>query len=162
MTGQTMPWENLDISEKAAIAALARLDASWATLVSTLAGIPEDRLDEPGVCGDWSISDLLGHIAFWDRYSLDRGRDSLENRAFESVPWEEMNDRDIAARSGRTSAENRADMESAHREMLAFVAAAPQDPGILVPMLKRMGMDTDEHYDEHAAEIRAWREQQGI
>jgi hypothetical protein len=157
-----MPWDNLDITEDAAAAKLARLDATWRALLDAIDGIPEHRLTEPGVCGEWSMSDLLGHIAFWDRYGLERGRDSLEQRPFQSVPWEEMNEQDVAQRRGRAPAENRADMETAHAEMLAFVAVAPRDPDLLLPMLVRMGMDTDDHYEEHAAEIRAWRMREGI
>lgn len=162
MTDDTMPWDTLEISEDAAAAAFARLDASWTGLLAALDGIPDDRLSDPGVCGDWSVGDLLGHIAFWSDYSLERGRDALAGRPFVSVPWEEMNEQDAAARAGRSAAANRADMDAAHSRMLAFVAAAPRDPAIILPMLKRMGMDTDEHYDEHAAEIRAWRAREGI
>lgn len=159
---EPMPWDNLEISEEAAQAALARLHASWNGLLAALEGIPDDRLAEPGVVGAWSVGDLMGHIAFWDRFSLERGRDSLAGRPFRSVPWDEMNARDIAARAGFPPERNRAEMEAAHAEMLAFVAAAPRDPATLLPMLKKMGVDTDEHYDEHAAEIRAWRARAGI
>lgn len=159
---QPQPWDDLEISEAAAQSALARLRGSWDGLLAALEGIPDGRLAEPGVIGEWSVSDLMGHIAFWDRYSLERGRDSLAGRPFRSVPWEDLNARDIAARAGFAPGRNRAEMEAAHAEMLAFVAAAPRDPATLLPMLKTMGVDTDEHYDEHAAEIRAWRARNGI
>ncbi|MGI9255270.1 MAG: DinB family protein [Thermomicrobiales bacterium] len=162
MTDDPMPWDNLEISQPAAQAALARLDASWHALLAILDAIPEDNLADPGVSGDWSIGDLLGHIAFWNRHSLERGRDVLEGRPFVSVRVEEMNARDIEARQGRTASENMADMIESHDDMLAFVQAAPTDPAILVPLLARMGMDTDQHYDEHVAEIRAWRNAQRI
>jgi len=157
---EPMPWDGLEISEEAAQAALSRLHASRAGLVAALEGIPDDRLAEPAVVGDWSVGDLMGHVAFRDRFSLERGRDALAGRPFRSVPWNEMNARDMAA--GVAPGRNRADMEAAHAEMLAFVAAAPRDPATLLPMLKRMGCDTDEHDAEHAAEIRAWRGRLGI
>jgi hypothetical protein len=162
MPDDPMPWDDLEISEEAARAALARIDAAWNDLLAAIDGIPPERLEEPGVTGDWSIRDLMGHIAFWDRFSLSRGRDSLDGRPFQTVPWDDLNEQDIANRAGSSAAENRADMEAAHAEMLAFVSSCPQDPAILLPMLAKMGVDTDQHYDEHTAEIRAWRQREGI
>ena len=31
-----------------------------------LAGLPEERIDEPGVCGVWSVKDLVHHVAYWE------------------------------------------------------------------------------------------------
>ncbi len=50
--------------------ALERIEASWRELTEALAGIPEERLTEPGVAGEWSVKDLMGHIAFWDEQAL--------------------------------------------------------------------------------------------
>jgi len=162
MTDDPMPWDNLELTEAGTAARLARIGAAWRALLASVDGIPASRMDEPGVCGEWSVNDLLGHLAFWARYSEERGRDVLEGRPFAGVEWQEMNDRDIAARAGRAAADNLADLHAAHASMMAFVAAAPRDPAVLAPLLARMGVDTDDHYFEHAAEILAWRQRAGV
>ena len=42
--------------------------ASWDEAEAVLARIPEDRMLEPGVTGEWSVRDLLAHIAGYERY----------------------------------------------------------------------------------------------
>ena len=46
--------------------AVKRVEASWAKLMDALTGLPEERMDEPGVAGDWSVKDVLGHVAYWE------------------------------------------------------------------------------------------------
>ena len=46
--------------------AVERVEASWAGLIDVIEGIPAEQMSEPGVSGDWSIKDLLGHIAYWE------------------------------------------------------------------------------------------------
>jgi hypothetical protein len=33
-----------------------------------LAAIPEHERDQPGACGIWSVQDVVGHVAMWERY----------------------------------------------------------------------------------------------
>ena len=40
--------------------------------VETAIGVPERVRDEPGVCGSWSLKELMGHLAFWDGRVADR------------------------------------------------------------------------------------------
>lgn len=48
--------------------ALADMRASWDETEAVLAQIPEDRMLEPGVTDEWSVRDLLAHIAGYERY----------------------------------------------------------------------------------------------
>lgn len=156
MSDPTLPEEPNDRSPEAAQAALGRLEASWQGWQAAIAGVPAERFEEPGVCGSWSMRELFGHIAFWDRYGIERGRATLAGEPFQPVDADPINERETAAMADRGAAELRADMEAAHAEMMAFVAAAPHDPARLVPMLARMAVDTEHHYDEHTAEVLAW------
>src|SRR5688572_4503504 len=51
-------------------ALLARIDEAWRQFFAALDDIPEDRLGDPGVIGDWSLKDLFGHLAFWDENAV--------------------------------------------------------------------------------------------
>ena len=162
MAESTTPKEPADLSPEAAGAAQERLRASWEGWLAAIAGIPTERLEEAGVCGAWAVKDLFGHVAFWDRYAIERGRTVLAGAPFAEIDWPAMNEREAEAAAGRSPTELRREMEAAHAEMLAFIAAAPQTSELLVPMLGRMAVDTEEHYGDHAAEVRAWRERAGI
>jgi hypothetical protein len=124
---------------------LEQVNSSWQNLLQAVEGIPDERMTEPGVVGDWSVKDALAHVAFWDDPDLP---DSGGN-------WQPINEREAAARADWSLAEVRSNLAETHERMLAAMRARPD-------------IDADavrgdwEHYDEHAAEIRAWREQQGL
>jgi hypothetical protein len=48
--------------------ALADMRASWDETEAVVATIPEDRMLEPGVTDEWSVRDLLAHVAGYERY----------------------------------------------------------------------------------------------
>src|SRR5262245_37151335 len=49
---------------------LQRLDAAWAAFNTSYADLPDERLIEPGVVGDWSVRDILAHITIWEEEAL--------------------------------------------------------------------------------------------
>lgn len=147
----------MDLASPEARAGLAALDASWNALLAVLDGIPETSADLPGVCGAWSIRTLLGHIAFWDRFSLNRARNALAGNAPMDVAADPLNEEDERAHAGHTLAENRATMREAHAEVVAFIASVDPASPRFTEMLRHMSVDTIQHYDEHASQIRAWR-----
>ena len=139
-----------------------RIERSWRGLMDALAGIPEERLTEPGVVGDWSVKDLLGHVAVWDAHAVAAVRRFLAGEAPGRVNWEALNEREAAARADRSLAEQRSEMEVAHERVRSLVRDLRPSDLDLPGVRHRLAVDTYEHYDEHAAEIRAWRERVGI
>jgi hypothetical protein len=135
---------------------LARLDQGWANLGLAIAGLPHERWGEPGVCGAWSVKDVLGHVAFWDRYSADVARrEAAGESTADEVDWQAMNEVDAAAKADWTVAAIRTELAAAHEAVLTAYRA--------LPTLNEGAIKEDwEHYDEHAAEIRSWRERGGI
>ena len=51
---------------------LAELDREWAYIERICAGLRESEMLAPGVEGDWSVKDILCHLAAWEKYLLDR------------------------------------------------------------------------------------------
>ena len=51
---------------------LAQLRSENEGWESLLAEIGEDRMDEPGVAGAWSIKDIVAHLAAWRRRTVGR------------------------------------------------------------------------------------------
>ena len=46
------------------------LDAAWAALHESYAGLSDNRLIEPGVVDAWSVKDVLAHITTWEEEAL--------------------------------------------------------------------------------------------
>jgi DinB family protein len=136
---------------------LAQIDESWANLLAAIDSLPAGRLADTGVSGDWSTKDVLGHIAFWDRYSAAQAQRRLVGQPDpENEPnWQTLNDQDHAAKADWDAARIRTELDAAHTAILAAYRSLPAlDPDHV--------KEDWQHYDEHAAEIRAWRDRLGI
>lgn len=140
-----------------------RLAESWRGLTDALSGLPEARLDEAGAVGNWSVKDVMGHIAFWDGQALLAAERHLAGQPpAEVADWEEMNARQAALRADRSAAEQRAEMERAHGAIVALLASRPPLDPAAVGLCGCLEEDTDQHYDEHARDILAWRVRVGL
>ena len=141
-------------------ALLERIEEAWRELFAALDDIPEDRLSEPGVIGDWSLKDLFGHLAFWDEHAVAEIERALAGLPREDNAWQEMNETDHAVRQDHTLPEQRSAMHQAHAalverlEAVAGIEAAPIDEAIRP--------DTYEHYLDHIKDIRSWRQRAGV
>lgn len=143
---------------------LQRLDSAWTALQESYAGLPEERLTEPGVTDDWSVQDILAHITTWEEEALKHlpsimagGRPPL----YTSVGG-------IDAFNARMTEQNRVHslhetlqrLDETHRRLVAFVADMPEDQiARETRARRRLRLDTYSHYPIHTTAIRAWREQ---
>jgi hypothetical protein len=117
-----------------------------------LEGIPEPLLGERGVCGTWSVKDLLGHIATWDRVSLDYARRRQRGEATDpDIDWQTINDESAKQNKDRTATDLRAEMEETHQALLdAIPELTDLEAGWIAD-------GTYEHYPQHVAQVRAWK-----
>lgn len=133
-----------------------QIDTRWQNLQETLQGIPEDRMTEPGVCGEWSVKDLMAHIAYWDDYNVEQLSMRSRGNPPGPVDFDSVNDTIASERADWTLAKARQEFEAAHQRKME---AAERHAELLADA---WGDDAGGHYDEHGGQIRAWREQQGI
>ena len=132
-----------------------RIDESWDRFLAVLDEVPEDRLEEKGACGEWSVKDLMAHMAYWDDRAVLVADTIGVGQEIEPIDWQEVNSQEAALRSSWSVDESRAEMHAAHERLLKAVERHPD----LGPDLWEG--NTFEHYDEHAADVRSWREAQG-
>jgi hypothetical protein len=117
------------------VEALARLRDGQARLDELLAGLSASDLTRPGTIGGggWSVKDLIGHIATWERLAV---RSIREFKSHE-IPWPERPEGvlsapatgKVAAFNGRTLKENgalslgeiRATARRTHEELLSEI-----------------------------------------
>jgi hypothetical protein len=148
---------------------LSSLDHSWNELRDVIDSMSEPEMVEPGVVDDWSIKDLLGHMAFWaDRAvntltEVKAGRGSEVPGPETETELNEWNAREAAAREGKTLVQLREEWERAHQAARAAIEAFPEDkldePFQDHTVIFSFGADTFAHYQEHASQIRAWLRQ---
>ena len=121
-----------------------------APVLAAAMNIPADRREEPGVCGEWSIKDLLGHLAYWDEVRIARleadaaGLDFQEDEREEDV----INAEQAQARAGR-SWDEILDEVTSTRDRLIELLANPTERD-----MSRSG----EHWLKHKPDIDAWLE----
>ena len=165
-----------DITSKAdLVAVLSDGRALWEGLVAE-AGV--DRLEEAGACGDWSLKDVLGHLAAFDRFwgSQIRG-------AVSGVPPSprDLFDRDTVPPRSETEEEQNAAIHALYAPLPAAVVlakwrvaadllregvAALAEEDLFTagrfpwagerPLALAMAGDTYRHAAAHAEGVRAW------
>jgi len=136
--------------------------ADWDTL---LAGIPEAWMTEPGVEGEWSIKDIVAHIAWGEQESLGVAlAHALAGSELWQLPQDARNAVVFEQNRRRELQEVLADSRHIFRRFFEAVGALSEDelndPSRFAGMPEawrpwRILYDPG-HYDGHAASIRAW------
>lgn len=146
------------LTEKTAI--LARLDAAHAAFDSALRRVPLATLEQPGLWGEWTLKDLVAHIAFWHRVGLERLQ-KFGVGEWDSVTWyddgEEVNATVYRSNKDQPAADI---LETYATTFLAFRTAVRTLPAAVyaeeqVPMsLAQIVWDDGYHHEEeHLADI---------
>lgn len=145
-------------------ATIVQIEASWDGLMRAIAGIPDDRLTAPGAVGEWSVKDVMGHVAYWDEQAVAVARRRMVGtEPGPPIDWQTINEREAATRAGQSLAAAREELRHAHeRVMETLRSLLVLTPADAIGICGCLTDDTYEHYDEHASEIRAWRERIGV
>lgn len=142
---------------------------AWESIVALVDSLSEKEQSQPGVVEDWSVMDLLGHMAFWaekaaaDLRALNAGRPEEIQSPSSTEELNEWNARESAARARKSLAELRAEWEKSYEDAAQMLRET--DSGLLgmevkgFSQLNRFLGDTTLHYKEHAEQIRAWQRQ---
>jgi hypothetical protein len=144
---------------------LAELDAAHADFLDALGTVDADLVTVPGVVEEWSVRDLVVHVAFWadhaagalDLATTGRG----EEFAYSPNETDAMNARVLE--EGRSVSPS----DALAREDAAFDGlrdrVATLDPALLGHRLGNgdtveqvIRYDGPDHYAEHTAHLRAW------
>ena len=133
---------------------LDREDRAWLAFVDAMALVPDARREDEGVVPGWSVKDLVWHCGYWTGYVADL----LERAARGEGPapdqdWDGVNAIVLDEGRGMTWDEIIVRTEG-HRARLR--RALPTVPELTAELLEDYAGETYDHYDEHAAEIRAF------
>ena len=140
---------------------------AWQALASAVDSFSDLELEQTGVVEDWSIKDLLGHIAFWaDKAAVDLrhiagGRPQEVEVPGSEKAVDERNERERKARQGRPLADVREEWLESFQQAMEALAAFPaerlQENVKGRTVVARFAGDTYEHYCEHLVQLVAWR-----
>lgn len=154
-----------------------QLDEEWRSLGELVDSFNAEDMQQSGVVEDWSVKDLLGHMAFWANKAAGDLELARSGRASEiEVPFipnpegtggqnvtDEWNARESAARKGKSLKDVTREWQDSFEAAHVALRATPQE--VLDQevkgwsMLVRFREDTYNHYKEHAEHIRAWRKE---
>lgn len=146
---------------------LALMAAGRARLLAAIDGLSPEEMVQPGAAGDWSVKDVLAHIAAWQSrlvrllFQLSRNqKPQSDGRDVDTI-----NAEIYAQQKDRALDLVLADFHGVYEQVRLRVAALDDQalgrrigPATLEEIIRS---DTDEHDDEHAAQLAAWRQAMG-
>jgi uncharacterized protein (TIGR03083 family) len=137
---------------------------------AVLTRIPEDRMTEPGLAGGWSVKDTIAHVTWSEREMVGVIRErALVGSPYWRLGQDERNAAVYEENLDRPLADVLAEARSVWAELLPGLESLTDDdlnapsyfqglseaaPG--VPPWQIFAGSTFKHYEEHAADLRAW------
>jgi len=144
---------------------LKRLDQTWTAFSEAYAGMSEAQLAEPGVTGDWSVKDLLGHVTTWEEEALKylplilTGGTPPRYSVMYDGGFDAFNALMTAQKRNLPLAEVLRQLEETHRRLIDYIQTVPEAAFTReTPFRRRLRLDTYSHYPIHTRMIREWRE----
>lgn len=145
------------------------------TVLRAVDGLPEAAWETPGVCGVWSVRQILAHLASYELWLVDvltslgeGGPTPTLDRLFEVGPAA-FNDLEVAARDNLSPAATLAEYTSTAGQVQAMARALPTERFSQVGALPWYGAEYDlddfivytfyGHKREHCAQIAVYRDQ---
>jgi hypothetical protein len=140
-------------------------------LLTWVRSLPAGRLETPGAVGDWSVKDVVGHIASWEDRLLTQAQ-MLLNGHGDKIEWADSDDaerdwnhKQYLRKRAWTWDETIRDLALMREEVLWNIGwTTPeqlfQPHGLAVGAVSPANLlhDIAEHDQEHLAELRAWAE----
>jgi uncharacterized protein (TIGR03083 family) len=144
----------------------AAFEAAWA-------GLTPEQMTAPGVMGEWSVKDILGHVAMWESrlvtilYSIER--EVAPKMLHGQAEVDKVNAESFAEQRERPLDRVLADFHAVHAQLIKRLdllkerdlSAAKRFEWMEgEPLEKLVAGDTFEHYAEHRPAMEAWRKSQ--
>lgn len=146
---------------------LARLAAERAGLLWQCIGLDEKSLTQVPACGDWTIREVLVHIAAWDRWVLRQLSRVLAGEApdLTARDMDAFNAANVAAWRGRSLEELATELHEARAAWVTWMESLPVEAFFQRRPIGKGDWSPptwarifQEHDAEHAAQIVAWQE----
>jgi hypothetical protein len=139
---------------------LDEIARAWQEFQEILKRVPPERVDEPGLAGQWSVKDIIGYITTWEvemmrlvhRYTDTRNPMVLSLREDIDV----FNERTIGEKRARPLTDLLDELHKAHEIAVEFVENMDETLFDVAEVDQRVRMDLYDHYREHSVQISRW------
>jgi uncharacterized damage-inducible protein DinB len=153
---------------------LQELEQARADLLASIKGLSPDAMRRPGAVGIWSVKDALAHVAAWEA-ELVTALNQIENGQVPGIldieDIDEWNEEQYRENVRRPLDAIRDDLAGVHKMLLRMLG--DMDEKTLTdnrkfrwmegePLLFLVEENATLHEQEHAGDIRRWREEQGL
>jgi hypothetical protein len=141
-------------------------------LQTVLDQLTEVQMTQPGVENNWTVKDILAHIADWEqrmvRWIEETMRGEVPERPAPGMTWDdldELNEQTYLANKNRSLAEILAGFETSYQQAVKAVETLTEedllDPHRFAwregdPMWHMVAANTWWHYKEHRQAIESW------
>ena len=142
------------------------------TVERSLEGLPEDAWYNPGVCGVWSVKDIIAHLASFEHLLVEVLRSqsqrvpTLTLQRYISNP--SFNDEEVSRRQSLSAQQVWEEYSGAHAHTLELIDQIPQDMQRRLGLLPWYGEKYDledfivysfyGHKREHTAQINVYKD----
>jgi len=143
------------------------------TVLRTIEGLPESDWNTSGVCGVWSVKDIIAHLASYEQVLIEVLTSFLGGGPTPHLDrykkGEAFNDNEVALRKDQSPVETLAEYKAAHSQTMLLVTQIPAETLRQAGTLPWYGMEyaLDDyivyafygHKREHSAQIAVFRDQ---
>ena len=144
---------------------LDTLDKAWQQFKESYRGLTDAQISQPGVIGEWSVKDIIGHVTTWEEEALKALALILQGQrlprykdlygglnAFNALMTEKKRLLSLS--------EILKQSEITHQKLVAYISSAPDEMFTTETRFRRrIRLDTYSHYPEHTKAILAWRKE---
>jgi len=150
---------------------LKNMEQAHAKLLAAMRDLSDQVIATQPMMGDWTIKDMLGHLAMWYRVAITFVNEFVERgvprpTGLDDVTVNEYNERELKWRRDWSLAQIRNEFDAAYQTLLASIEKL-DDAQLNAPLptpwdkdatLERLiAWNSYEHEPEHTAQIEAWR-----
>jgi hypothetical protein len=148
---------------------LEQMEKARSELRGSYQGLPDEQMTRLGAVGEWSVKDVLSHVASWDEVMLPdlariaRGETpALASVDLESASFDAANAAIMSQRRELPLAQVLRDLDIDRADVMAAVGRVP-DSALAEGQFGRILIQiTAAHDKEHAAGIYEWRRKEGL
>jgi len=145
---------------------LGRAEEARRALLGAAEGLTDEQMTKPAV-GDWSVKDLLAHVASWDEMALPdmqrvaRG-DAPALAAFDLKRVDEYNAMIMSLRRHFSVEQARRELDISRKSLVEAIGRLP-DSALAEGQFARGMLQICAYHDgEHTEDIQGWRKREGV
>ena len=143
------------------------------TLLGTLDGLPFEAWNTPGVCGIWSVKDIIAHLASFEHMLVDVLNSVMNDHPTPTLDQyrqggQVFNDQEVTTRQSRSAQEVLDEYEQVQAQTMALIAQIPVEKRRENGILPWYGAEYDledyiaysfyGHKREHSAQVAVYRD----